>query len=91
MSKDIQNFIEKVATISTAVGFQSGEPALEYAGHIISVLAAHPEQIDRFMTEGSELFVDGTFGFEKGSLTYRTMDGRIVHPSVLRAAKGEQQ
>lgn len=83
--------IEKIAQIASAVGFQAGEPALEAAGQIVSVLAANPEQIDRFMREGSELFIDGTFNPENGSLTYRSIGGDILHPSVLRQQKGRQQ
>ena len=76
--------IRKIAEVSTAVGFQAGEPALEQAGQIISVLAAHPEHIDRFMNEGSGLFLDGTFAPENGSLTYRSIGGSILHPEILR-------
>ncbi|NTE87244.1 hypothetical protein G6L50_11670 [Agrobacterium rubi] len=80
-----------MAQVSTAVGLQANEPAMEMAGQIISILSANPEHIGRFMTEGSELFLDGTFNHENGSLTYRAMNGSILSPSVLREKKGQQQ
>lgn|GEM_PF-3007486 len=87
----VNNFVRRVAEVTTAVGFQAGEPAMELAGQIVSVLAAHPEQTDRFIANGSELFIDGTLNHENGSLTYRAMNGDILHPSVLREQKGMQQ
>lgn len=90
-SSEAVALIRKIADVSTGVGWQSGEPALEAAGQIVSVLAGHPEHIDRFMAEGSELFIDGTFAPENGSLTYRSIGGDILHPSVLRKAKGMEQ
>lgn len=90
-SSDAVALIRKIAEVSTAVGWQAGEPALEAAGQIVSVLAGHPEHVDRFMKEGSELFIDGTFAPENGSLTYRSMGGDILHPSVLRKPMGVEQ
>lgn len=83
-SSEAVALIRKIATVSTAVGWQAGEPALEAAGQIVSVLAGHPEHVDRFMAEGSELFIDGTFAPENGTLTYRSIGGDILHPSALR-------
>ncbi|MDQ0996925.1 hypothetical protein QFZ34_002107 [Phyllobacterium ifriqiyense] len=83
--------ITKIAQIATAVGWQANEPAMELAGQIVSVLAANPEQIDRFMAEGTELFLDGTLNCENGSLTYRAISGSILSPSDLRTSKGSQQ
>ncbi|SER58435.1 hypothetical protein [Rhizobium sp. NFR03] len=85
------DLVAKIAQVSNAVGFQAGEPAMEMAGLIVSILAANPEHIERFMTEGSELFLDCTFNHENGSLTYRAMNGSILSPSVLREKKGQQQ
>lgn len=81
---DAAALIRKISEVATAVGWQSGEPALEAAGQIVSVLAGAPDQIERFMAEGPELFIDGTFAPEKGTLTYRSIGGEILHPSVLR-------
>ncbi|KQZ50129.1 hypothetical protein ASD54_12530 [Rhizobium sp. Root149] len=83
--------LTKIAQVATAVGFQAGEPAMEMAGQIVSVLAAKPEHIERFMVEGSGLFLDGTLNHENGSLTYRAVNGSILSPSVLREKKGQQQ
>lgn len=83
--------VKKIAAVSTAVGFGAGEPAMEIAGQIVSVLATNPEHIDRFVAEGQELFLDGTLNHENGSLTYRSIGGEILHPSVLRKAKGMEQ
>lgn len=85
------DLVAKIAQVATAVGFQANEPAMEMAGQIVSILAANPEHIDRFMDEGSELFLDGTFNHENGSLTYRAINGSILSPSVLREKKGQQQ
>lgn len=87
----VNNFITKAAQLATDLGWQAGEPASELAGQIISVLAAHPEHTDRFLEEGGELFIDGTFDTANGSLTYRSQGGDILHPSVLRAKKGNLQ
>jgi hypothetical protein len=83
--------IKRIADVASAVGWQSGEPALEAAGHIVSVLAIHPEHVDRFLAEGPELFIDGTFKPENGSLTYRSIGGDILSPTVLRKAQGSAQ
>lgn len=56
-----------------------------------AAVTANPEHIARFMVEGTELFLDGTFDYENGSLTYRAMNGLILSPSVLREKKGQQQ
>lgn len=87
----VNNFIAKAAQLATDLGWQAGVPASELAGQIISVLAAHPEQTDRFLEEGGELFIDGTFDTANGSLTYRSQGGDILHPSALRAKKGNLQ
>ncbi|WP_284778524.1 hypothetical protein [Agrobacterium sp. lyk4-40-TYG-31] len=77
------NFIRRVAEVTTVVGFQAGEPAMELAGQIVSVLAAHPEQTDRFIADGSELFVDGTLW-----VAHLPRD-KWRHPSSWRFARAE--
>lgn len=84
-------FIRRIAEIASGVGFQAGEPAMELAGQIVSVLAANPEHIDRFMHEGPELFIDGTMKVENGCLNYRAINGSIVSPSDLRKKMGIEQ
>ncbi|MBJ6722468.1 hypothetical protein I2750_19905, partial [Bacillus sp. PR5] len=83
--------IQKIAEVADAVGFGAGEPATEIAGHLVSFLAAQPVHIDRFMREGQELMIDGTFTFDQGNLTYRAQDGTIRHPEELRAAKAAKE
>lgn len=83
--------IQKIAEVASAVGWQANEPAMELAGQIVSVLAAHPEHIDRFMAEGTELFLDGTFNIENGSLTYRALNGGIFSSAEMRRLKGIEQ
>lgn len=86
-----EDLIAKIAEVSNATGFHAGEPAMEFAGQIVSVLAGHPEHIGRFMAEGTELFLDGTFNHENGTMTYRAINGSILSPAVLRQRKGMQQ
>lgn len=83
--------VKRIAEVASAVGFQAGVGASETAGLIVSVLAANPEQIDRFMAEGSELFIDGTMRAENGCLSHRAMNGQIVSPTKLREFKGQSQ
>lgn len=91
MTHTAEDFIKHCAKVATAVGWQAGVGASETAGHIVSVLAAHPEHVDRFMREGSELFIDGTMRPENGSLTYLSIKGKVTNPSVLRQAVGIEQ
>ncbi|MDX1151229.1 hypothetical protein [Sinorhizobium medicae] len=79
----MRGLVEKIAQVANAVGWQ--------AGQIVSVLAANPKHIERFMSEGAELFLDGTFNAENGCLTCRSMGGDVLSPSILRAKKGMQQ
>lgn len=84
------DFINRVAEVATAVGWQAGVGAMELAGQIISCLHANPEHLERFMKEGSGLFIDRTFTFENGSLTYMAISGQVLSPADLRATKGER-
>jgi hypothetical protein len=86
-----KEFLDRVHEIATVVGWQAGVGGVETAGQIISCLYANPEAIDRFMTEGAELILDGTISAENGSLTYHASNGKVVSPSELRARKGLQQ
>jgi hypothetical protein len=85
------DFLNKVAEVSNAVGWQAGVGGVETAGQIISSLYANPEQIERFMAEGAELILDGTISFSNGALTWHAADGRVVSPSDYRASRGTQQ
>lgn len=83
--------IDRIAEVSIAVGWQANIGAMETAGQIVSVLHANPEHIERFMAEGTELFIDGTFDPVNGSLSYLTVSGKITTPAMLREEKGKQQ
>lgn len=83
--------IRRIAEVATAVGFQANVGASEIAGQIVSCLYANPEHIQRFMEEGTELFIDGTFDPKNGSLSYMAMSGKITSPSTLRRTKGAEQ
>lgn len=86
-----REFLDRVAEVATAVGWQAGVGASETAGQIISCLYANPEHLERFMAEGSELFIDGTFNPENGSLSYLAINGEITSPAKLRQIRGTQQ
>lgn len=83
--------VQCIAEVAAAVGWQANVGASETAGLIVSVLAANPEQIGRFMEEGSELFIDGTMRAENGCLSHRAINGQIVEPTKLREIKGQSQ
>lgn len=83
-----RDIVRRIAHVADAVGFQAGEPAMEIAGQIVSVLAAHPEHVERFMREGAELFLDRTLNVENGCLAYRAVNGAIVSPAELRKKMG---
>lgn len=83
--------VQRIAEVANAVGWQASVGASETAGLIVSVLAANPEQIYRFMQEGSELFIDGTMRAENGCLSHHARNGQIVQPTKLREIKGQSQ
>jgi hypothetical protein len=80
--------IWKIAEVSSAIGWQAGVDATGLAGLIVSFLAANPEEIERFMADGSELFIDGTIAAEKGCLNYTAINGELISPERLRTLKG---
>lgn len=87
---DANEFIRKVAEVSAAVGWQANVGAMELAGQIISVLYARPELLPRFMAEGVELFIDGSFGVENGALTYVSIGKGIISPTDFRRSQGSE-
>ncbi|CAN7632143.1 hypothetical protein [Pararhizobium sp. LjRoot238] len=88
---DAELILRKIADVANTVGFHSGEPGIEIAGHILSSLVTNPENIERFLVEGTELLHDRTINFENGSLTYRAMNGEIIFPGERRKGKGQVQ
>ncbi len=83
--------VKRIAEVASVVAAQAGVGASETAGLIVSVLAANPEHTERFMSEGSELFIDGTIRPENGCLTHMAMNGQVVSPTKLRMMKGQSQ
>jgi hypothetical protein len=83
-------FVEKAlithtAQVASVVGSQANVGAMELAGQIVSILAANPGLIARFMREGSGMFVDGTLSDAgSGCLTFMSRIGRVTHPRELR-------
>lgn len=82
---DIQKFISHVAEASRILGEHAGVGGSETAGQIISYLAVNPDQLDAFMTGGT--FAWPRDWFENGCLTWHAANGKIVHPSEVRAAR----
>lgn len=91
MADQWREIIDQIAEVSEGVGHQANVGAMELAGQIVSVLHANPEHVERFMAEGAELFIDGTFLPENGSLSYLAMNGKVTTPAMLRQEKGKQQ
>lgn len=81
-----QRVVGVIAHIAATVGWQAGEPGMEIAGGIVSWLAANPDQIDRFMTEGGEMFVNGEIDACRGALTWRDTNGAMQNRASYEAA-----
>lgn len=82
--------IKWIAEVSAAIGWQAGVGASETAGTIVSVLAANPHLIERFLTEGSGLFIDGPLYLDavNGCLTYYAQTGEVLSPGELHRRRG---
>lgn len=91
ISADVLAFIQKVKDVASMTGFLSGTGGMELAGMILSSLAANPENVARFMAEGSELLIDGTISYENGCLSFTAINGTINTPANLRRRKGLEQ
>lgn len=86
-----KQLLDRIAEVSSAVGWQANVGAMEIAGQIVSGLYANPEQIDRFMEEGTALIIDGTLGPDKGCLSYTAANGSIMTPADIRKRLGTEQ
>jgi hypothetical protein len=77
--------IKRIAEVANAIGWQVAVGASETAGTIISVLAANPQIVDRFLTEGAGTFIDGPISLDaaNGCLTYYAQTGEILSPGEL--------
>ena len=81
---DAEALIQKIAQIADAVAFSSGTASIEYAGAIVSHLAAHPEDVETFMRDGNEMMLDGRMTLTSGYLSYQCSDGRIRSSREIR-------
>ena len=70
--------VTQIAGVAAGLGWHAGEPAMEIAGGIVSFLANHPDQLERFMREGGEMMIDGTIKAEEGALTWRAASGEMM-------------
>lgn len=79
--------IHRIASVADAVGWQAGVGGMETAGMIVSYLAAHPEDTETFLRDGTGYLIDSKISVEHGSLTFhRKLDGKVTTPQELRAA-----
>lgn len=77
--------IRKIAEIAEAVGRQAGVPGCETAGAIVSYLADHPEDVQKFFDGGIlELPMDL---WAQGRLTFYKKDGSIGTPQEARIGR----
>jgi hypothetical protein len=80
-----REFIEKIAAMSEAIGWQAGVGASETAGMIVSYLAANPDDFDTVMTGGILDLPPGWHEF--GRLSWMGMNGQVVRPEQVRRAR----
>lgn len=83
------DLIAKIASVSQGLYHQSGEPSIEYAGAIVSHLAAHPEDIETFMSEGAGMMIDGRMSLISGCLSHRCGDGQVRASRKIRELTGQ--
>lgn len=90
MSYSAEQLLAQIASLSEAIAFQSGTASSELAGQMVSVLARDPSLVARFMTDGSEMFLEGVFRPELGSLSWYSQNGQIVTPEFMREYLGKR-
>lgn len=88
---EAQETIRRIAEVADAISWQSGVGGMELAGQIVSVLARHPELVERFLSGGSELMLEGLLGAERGCLTFYNMKGEVTTPHELAASRQVQK
>lgn len=82
--------IAKIAEIANDVAFHAGVGGMELAGQFVSVLAAHPEKIEAFLSGELSLIDDDDLAHaEHGCLTWHTRTGEIMTPAKLRQIKNQ--
>jgi hypothetical protein len=82
--------VKRISELAQSIAFQSDTASSELAGQMLSVLARDPSLIDRFMRDGSEMFLEGAFMPERGMLSWYGQNGQIVTPEVMRELLGKR-
>lgn len=71
--------IARIAQVAHDIAWQAGVGAMETAGSIVSFLAANPQHIDDFMSDGGVM--NWPAGWHaRGCLTWHGMDGKVHQP-----------
>lgn len=81
---DKANLVKVIAENSHNWSMKTGMPGIEVAGHVLSFLSANPDQIERYISEGNELFIDGTITFFNGCLSFACVDGKVRTADQVR-------
>lgn len=84
MAYTAEQLLAQIASLAEAIAWQSGTASSELAGQMVSVLARDPSLIERFMVDGSEMFLDGVIRPEVGRLSWYGQNGQIVTPEFMR-------
>lgn len=91
---DAKDTIMKIAQVAEAVGWRAGVGGCETAGAIISYLSANPDRIEAFMQDGLlDALAPGGEPRDmhlNGRLTWHRMNGDVVAPADMRAAKASK-
>lgn len=88
-----QQVIDRIAEIAEVIAWQANIGASELAGHFVSVMAKHPELIERLLERGRETFLDDfeEWGAERGRLTFLNAAGKVTTPKTLAIARQVQK
>lgn len=81
----VLDFIRAVAVRSEAFAEQAQVGGMETAGHLMSYLATHPEDIEPFLVGG--FFELPERWHENGCLTWQAVNGKVVHPQTARFSR----
>ncbi len=82
--------IRKIAELASTIGAHAGVGGMELAGQFVSILTAHPEKIEPFLSGEISFGDDADLAHaERGCLSWHSQTGVIVTPSQLRAIKSQ--
>ncbi len=76
-----------LANVAAGVSHQAGVGGIETAGQFVSFLAANPDRAADFVAD--LIMIEDVFDPSRGCLSWHAVNGRIVHPSDMRAMKGQ--